>query len=96
MRVQTVKLPKGVTQEFVDNIQAMTSDQLKAEVVRLQMSNQENEEFKTSLEFVQAQSEFEVAKDIFDLVVGPIRDTTVSLKNRTKLVIERLKEKGIS
>lgn len=88
------KLPKGVSQEFADSLNKMSTDELKATIVRLQVQNQENEEFKQSLEFIQAQSKFEMAKDSFDLVAGPVKETSVSLKNRTKMVVERLKEKG--
>ena len=37
-------LPKGVSQEFLDNINTMSTDQLKAEIVTLQLQNDENEE----------------------------------------------------
>lgn len=94
MKVQKVKLLKGVTQEFVDGVAGQTTDQLKALVVQLQLQNQENEEFKASKAYVEEQEAYAQAKDRFDLVAGPVRETTTSLKNRTKLVIERLIEKG--
>lgn len=93
-KVQTKKLPKGISQEFVDSIQALTTENLKALIVGLQLSNQENEEFKASEAFEKVQAEYDTAKDRYNLVAGPIRDLTVSIKNKTKLVIERLKEKG--
>jgi len=92
--VETKKLPKGVSQEFMDSLNTMSTDQLKAQIVILQVQNQENEDFKQSTEYIQAQSEFEVAKDKFDLVAGPVKETSISLKNQTRAVIERLKEKG--
>lgn len=91
---ETVKLPKGVNQEFIDSINSSTIDELKAKVVLLQIQNQENETFKESESFIKAKSEFDYAKEKFELVAGPIKDTSVSLKNRTKLVVDRLKEKG--
>ncbi len=91
---QVPKLPKGVNQEFLDGIQSMDTATLKAVVVTLQVQNQENEEFKASDAYVQEQEVYEQARERFNLVAGPVKDTTVSLKNRTKLVIERLKEKG--
>ena len=89
-----VKLPKGVDQAFLDTINPMTTDQLKSTIVVLQVQNQENEAFKESDEYLAAEDEFKVAKDRHALVVGPIKDVTVAIKNKTKLVIERLKEKG--
>ncbi len=87
-------LPKGVPQEFIDGLDAQTTDQLKATIVRLQVQNQENEAFKESDEFIAAQTEFDMAKDSYMLVAGPVKETTVSLRNKTKLVIERLRERG--
>lgn len=94
MKVQAVKLPKGVTQEFVDEIDGLTRDSLKALVVQLQLQNQENEEFKSSEAYVKEQEIFAQAKERFDLIAGPVRDVTTALKNRTKLVVERLIDKG--
>lgn len=91
---QTKKLPKYVSQEFVDSLNNMTIEELKARIVSIQLQNQENEAFKESEAYVKAKGEFDYAKERFDLVVGPVRETTSSLKNKTKLVIERLKEKG--
>jgi len=88
------QLPKGVSEQFVDSIQSMQTDELKAQVVLLQVQNAENEEFKASQAFIQAKSEFDYAKQTFDQVAGPVKETTVSMKNRTKMVIERLREKG--
>jgi hypothetical protein len=88
------KLPKGVSEEFVDSIQSMTTDELKSQIVILQVQNQDNEEFKAGEGFTAAKAEFDYAKDRFDQVAGPVKETTVSCKNRTKIVVERLKERG--
>lgn len=93
-KIKSPKLPAGVNQEFVDGLQAMTTDQLKAAIVRLQVQNQENEAFKESDEFIAAQVEFDMAKDNYLLVAGPVKEVTVSVRNRTKIVVARLKEKG--
>ena len=93
-KVPKVKLPKGVPQEFIDGIQSMSTDQLKAQIVLLQVQNQENEAFKEDKKVVAAEEEFRQAKEAHGLIVGPIKETSVSLKNKTKLVVERLKEKG--
>lgn len=89
-----VKLPKGVSQQFVDGLNAATTPELKAIIVTLQVQNQENEEYKLSEQFAKAQAEFDYAKERFDQVAGPVKEVTTSIKNRTKLVVERLKEKG--
>lgn len=91
---KTVKLPKGVDQAFLDTIAPMQTDELKSVIVSLQVHNQENEAFKESDEYLAAEDEFKVAKERHDLVAGPVKDVTVAIKNKTKLVIERLKEKG--
>lgn len=93
-RIVTKKLPKGVSQEFLDSLNTLSTDQLKGMIVTLQLQNEENNEFKESPQFVAAKEEFDIAKDRFDMVAGPVRDTATSLKNKTKVVIERLKEKG--
>lgn len=88
------KLPKGVDTLFIDELNTMNTDQLKAKIVSLQIQNQDNEEFKASDKFIEAKGEFDYAKDRFDQVAGPVKETTVAVKNKTKLVVERLKEKG--
>ena len=88
------KLAKGVTPEFVDSIASLKIDELKAVIVRLQVQNQENEAFKESESYLKAQGEYDYAKEKYNEVVGPVKEVTLSIKNRTKLVIERLKEKG--
>jgi len=90
----TVKLAKGVTTEFVDSIASLKIDELKAVIVRLQVQNQENEAFKESEGYLKAQAEYDYAKEKYNEAVAPVKEVTVSIKNRTKLVIERLKEKG--
>ncbi len=89
-----MKLPNGVSQQFVDNLQGMQTDELKALIVTLQVQNAENEAFKESEQFQAAQDRYDEAKATYQLVAGPVKEVTVSIKNRTKLVIERLKERG--
>ena len=94
MKEPKVKLPKGVDQLFIDEIASMSAEELKARIVTLQVQNQENESFKETPEFIGAQEEFDYAKERYDLVAGPVKETTVAIRNKTKLVVERLKEKG--
>ena len=93
-KAETKRLPKGIDQTFVDSIQALTIDQLKARIVEIQLQNEENEQFKESEAYITAKAEFDYAKERYNLVVGPVKETTVTLKNKTKLIIERLKERG--
>lgn len=82
-----MKLLKGVDQTFVDNIESMSTDELKATVVRLQAAYQTNQEFKDGDDYQQAKAEW-------DLIAGPVRDVSVAIKNKTKLVMKLLKDKG--
>jgi len=88
------KLPKGIDEVFVDSLNTMQTPELKALVVQLQLQNQENEAFKESQSYLEAKAEFDYHKERFDQVAGPVRDTTTILKNKTKMVIEQLKQKG--
>ena len=84
----------GLTPEFTSEIQSLTVDQLKARVVALQVQFQENEAFKETPEFQAAQEEFDYAKERYNQVAGPVKETAAVLKNRTKAVITALREKG--
>lgn len=85
---------KGVDETFLDSINNCTVEELKSRIVQLQLQNEENELFKESEAYMKAKAEFDYAKEQFDLVVGPVRETTTVIKNRTKAIIDRLKEKG--
>lgn len=89
-----MKLPKGVDQLFLDEIQKLSAEDLAQRVFNLQLANAENEEFKEGPEFQAAKAEFDVAKERFDLVAGPVKDLTATIKNKTRLLIARLKEVG--
>ena len=94
MKQAKVKLPFGVEQDFLNSLQSMPREELTALVVRLQMHAQENDAFKESPEFIAAQEEFDYAKERYNLLAVPIRDTAKALKNKTRAVIEVLKSKG--
>lgn len=79
---------------FVDGIQSMSTDQLKALIVIIQVQVQENEAFKEAEEYLMAEERFKLAKEQRDLVAKPVKENANLLKKRTKLVVERLKEKG--
>ena len=83
-----------VPQEFIDSINAMPIDALKALVVNLQVRQQENEAFKDSDVYQAEVSKLKIARDKFNEVAGPVRDLAKLLKLETNLVLERLKERG--
>jgi len=87
MKQTSKKLTAGVSEEFADSLNNCTIDELKAKVVQLQVQVEENNAFKETQGYTDALTAYQ-------LVVGPVRETARSLKNRTKMVIERLKEKG--
>ena len=88
------KLPKYIDSTFVDSIQALTIEELKSRIVQLQLQNEENEQFKESEKYLQAKASYDYAKEAYNEVVGPVKETTAILKAKTKLIIERLKERG--
>lgn len=88
------KLETGVTELFLEALQSMSTEELKAEIVRLQVQNAENEAYKLSDKYLGAKEEFDYAKDTWDVVAGPVKEVTTAIKNRTKRVIDRLKDKG--
>jgi hypothetical protein len=65
----------------------MDSEALKSLVVQLEEQKEEAELIKETPGYIEA-------KDAYMLVRGPYVDTKKALKNKTKLVIQRLKEKG--
>jgi hypothetical protein len=81
------KLPAGVDQTFVDEIERLDTDSLKGRIVQLQVAKETNDEFKKSQGYLDAKSEY-------DLVAGPVRDLDKAIKNKTKLIIDQLKQKG--
>ncbi len=81
------KLPRGVDEAFVDSINSMSTEDLCGLVVILQTGLSEVEAYKQAEVYQQA-------SETYRMVVGPVRDAATSLKNKTKLVIERLKERG--
>jgi hypothetical protein len=91
---QKKKLAKGIDETFLDSINGLKIDELKARIVQLQVQNEENELFKESEAYTKAKAEFDYAKEQYQLVVGPVKETTTIIKNKTKEIIQRLKEKG--
>lgn len=83
-----VRLPKGVDETFVEEIQRLDVAALKERVVQLQAAKEtEVEDFKKSTGYLEAKSAWE-------MVNGPVKDTATAIKNKTKMILDALKEKG--
>lgn len=82
-----VKLPAGIDETFVSEIESLSSEDLKGRIVQLQAAKEDNDAFKLTEGYVQA-------KDDWEMVSGPVRDTNRAIKNKTKMIIELLKQKG--
>jgi hypothetical protein len=88
------KLPFGIDQADLDEINSLSVEELESRVLSIQFSLKEAEDFKESPEFIAAQEEFDYAKERYNLVAGPVKDTIKACRNKTKAVLARLEEKG--
>lgn len=87
-RAPKPKLPFGITEEFVDQIDTSTTEQLKGIIVQIQGDLDEASNFlKTNEEIIRLKGEL-------DMIKGPTNETKRSLTNRTKFIVDALKEKG--
>jgi hypothetical protein len=86
-KLKKPSLPFGIDESFVDSLNTMSTDEIKSLIVRLEGQKEEAEEMKRSQGYLEA-------KVAFDMVKGPYQDTKKALRNKTKLAVERLKEKG--
>lgn len=85
---QKRKLPAGVDETFVEEIQRLSVEQLKERIVQLQAAKEQDVDgFKKSQGYLDA-------KASWDAVNGPVRDTATAIKNKTKMILEKLKEQG--
>jgi len=82
------KLPKGVTEEFVDKVMSLDNEGKKALIVELQKHISEAKTFlKTNEKIVQMREELKELE-------GPARETISHMNNRTKYLIDELKKSG--
>lgn len=82
------KEPLGITPEFKDEVARMSSDQKKAIVFNLQA-----ESVKVT-GFLKEDRAVTSAKEAYEMIAGPARDTLKALKNRTKYIINDMKDSG--
>jgi len=82
------KLPFGVTEEFVSEVDSASPEDLKSRLVQIQSQIDDSQVFlKTDERVLDLKQEY-------DMVAGPVRDAIKSLRNRNKLVLEALKKSG--
>lgn len=82
------KLPLGITDEFVAECNSSDSSTLKALIVNIQS---QAEEART---FLKEDEKILELKSQYDEAAAPTRETIRVLKNRTKFLIDALKEQG--
>lgn len=87
-KARAPKLPAGITQEFIDTVDAASSDDKKAMIVRMQKDLDEAQTFLKSKE------EIVDLREQLKLLEGPSRDTIKAIKNKTKHVIDALNQQG--
>lgn len=88
MKTEKKKLPFGVSDEFVGELESSSIEQIKAMIVRFQEGIDEAQTFlKTDEKVLELKSAYDEAK-------GPSVDTVKALRNRTKLAIDALKKSG--
>jgi hypothetical protein len=82
------KLPKGLTEEFIEMTQSASTDELKAQIVTMQV------ELSNCEKFLKEKPEILDLREQLAMVEGPTKETKTSLKNRTKHVLTLLGERG--
>jgi len=74
--------------DFCNEVNSLTSEQLKARIVQLQQALSESEEHKNSNEVLQA------AKAEIKELSGPYRDVKKAVKSKTAYILELLRNQG--
>lgn len=82
------KMPLGITEEFVSECDSASSDNLKAMVVQIQG---QADEART---FLKEDERLQELKAAYDEAAAPTRETLKVLKNRTKFIVDALKQQG--
>jgi hypothetical protein len=82
------KLPAGITDEFVNEVNSSSADDRKAMIIRIQT------QLEDSKKFLKENSDLKDQRDALKLAEGPTRDAIKVLRNRTAYLIEQLKQQG--
>ena len=95
------KLPFGLNEEFVEEMERASTEELKARVITIQTQIEESQAFlKGDLDKIEDEKQREGARTLQELkanyteAASPVRDALKSLKNRNKFVMEQLKKNG--
>lgn len=82
------KPPKGLEKEWKSEVDADTTDRLKARIVEIEKQKSEVEEYvAVTPAIIDAKAELET-------LMGPVKENRTILKNRTKYIIKMLKDRG--
>lgn len=82
------KLPPGLTEEFVQEVETESHEQLKTRIVTMQGQLDEVQSFLKENEDVLE------LKASYDEAAAPSRETIKALRARTKFIVESLKKSG--
>ncbi len=85
---QKKRLPLGISEEFIAEVEAASPDQLKSMIVRFQ------EGIAEARAFQKEDPKVRDLKETYDQAVGPARETIRVLSNRTKMVLDTLRKLG--
>jgi hypothetical protein len=82
------KLPFGISDEFVAELEAASVDDMKARIVTMQGGIDEAQGFLKDNQDVLD------LKAAYDEAAGPTRDAIKALRNKTKMIVDALKKQG--
>jgi len=94
------KLPAGITQEFVEEIDSLGPDNLKTRIVQMQGQIEETRAFlncdeeRLPEEQLKGAIELKEMKASYNEAAAPARETVRTLRARTKWIVEALKKNG--
>lgn len=100
MKAVKKKLPTGIDEDFVKEVEAATPETLKAMVVRFQGYKQECRAFLTAdlenLDEAQHAGALKIRdlKEDYDLAAAPTRESIKGADNKIKFVMESLRRNG--
>ena len=84
------KLPFGITPEFDSEVQSAATEELNAKIVTIQKQLDE------VITFLKTNEKLRDLREAVKEAEGPSKDTKKSLNNRTKLILDILKGRGVA
>lgn len=82
------KLPFGIDESFVAELEAASVEDMKARIVTIQGGMDEAQDFLKNNQDVLD------LKASYDEAAGPTRDAIKALRNKTKMIVDALKKQG--